>query len=123
MSQRTEKVQELAREVLGEAILSLKDPRIGFATVTAVRVTPDLRHARVWISVMGSEEDKKATMAGLESAKPFLRSALGKQVRLRYLPDLDLHLDDGADSAERIEAILHKLHEDEPDRDRREDEE
>ena len=110
MSQRTEKVQKLARQVLGELIGELKDPRIGFATVTTVRITPDLRHARVWISVLGSEEEQKATIEGLDSAKPRLRKELGHQMRLKYLPELIFELDHQIDEAIRVEKLLHKLH-------------
>jgi ribosome-binding factor A len=113
MSQRTEKVQELAREVLGESIAALKDPRIGFATVTAVRITPDLRQARVYVSVLGSEEEQKSTMAGLKSAAPHLRAELGQQVRLKYLPELIFELDTGAEEAERLDALLKKIHDEE----------
>ena len=113
MTQRMEKVQKLARQVLGEAIQDLKDPRVGFATVTAVRITPDLRQARVWVSVFGSEEEQKITMEGLKSATPHLRGELGRQVRMKYLPELTFELDTGAQEAEHLEEILHKLHEDE----------
>lgn len=113
MTQRMEKVQKLARQVLGEAIQDLKDPRVGFATVTAVRITPDLRHARVWVSVLGSDEEQKATMEGLKSATPHLRGELGRQVRMKYLPELNFELDTGAQEAEHLEEILQKLHEDE----------
>lgn len=112
MTQRTEKVQKLARQVLGELIHDLKDPRIGFATITVVRITPDLRHARVWVSVMGSEEEQKTTMEGLESAKPYLRRELGREMRLRYLPELIFELDQQVQEAVRVEELLHKLHED-----------
>ena len=111
MSQRTEKVQKLARQVLGEEIQNLKDPRVGFATVTAVRITPDLRHARVFVSVLGSEDERRDTMAGLESAKPFLRSELGRQVRMKYLPELIFELDTGAQEAQKLDEILHRIHE------------
>lgn len=113
MSQRTEKVQELAREVLGEAIAALKDPRVGFATVTAVRISPDLRTARVYVSVLGSEEEQEDTMAGLRSASPHLRTELGRQVRLKYLPELIIELDTGAKEAERLDALLKKIHDEE----------
>lgn len=113
MSQRTEKVQKLARQVLGELIGELKDPRIGFATVTTVRITPDLRHARVWVSVLGSEEEQKATIEGLDSAKPRLRKELGHQMRLKYLPELIFELDHQIDEAIRVEKLLHKLHDEE----------
>lgn len=111
MSQRTEKVQKLARQVLGEEIQNLKDPRVGFATVTAVRITPDLRHARVFVSVLGSEDERRNTMAGLESAKPFLRTELGRQVRMKYLPELIFELDTGAQEAQKLDEILHRIHE------------
>ncbi len=111
MSQRTERVQKLAREVLGDAIRSLKDPRVGFATVTAVRITRDLRHARVFVSVLGDEEARAKSMAGLNSAKPVLRAELGRQMRMKYLPDLVFELDEGAAEAERIEGLLRKIHE------------
>jgi len=109
MSQRTEKVQRLAREVLGEEIQNLKDPRMGFATVTAVRVTPDLRRARVFVSVLGSDEEKESTMVALKSATPVLRTAVGQQVRMKYTPELVFELDTGADEAQRLEEILHRF--------------
>ena len=113
MSQRLEKVQRLAREVLGESIQDLKDPRIGFVTVTGVRITPDLRHARVLVSVLGSNEEKTETMSGLASATPHLRSELGRQMRLKYLPDLRFELDETEDRAERVEELIHRIHEEE----------
>lgn len=110
MSQRTEKIERLARQVLGESIQELKDPRVGFATVTRVRVSADLRHALVWVSVLGSDEDQESTLAGLRSAAPRLRSELGSQVRMKYLPELKFELDRGAEDAQRLEAIFHELH-------------
>ena len=110
MSQRMEKVQRLARQVLGEEIQNLKDPRVGFATITAVKITPDLRHARVWVSVLGSDDEVKDTMAGLNSARPYLRTELGRQMRMKYLPELMFELDTGAEEAQRLDEILHKIH-------------
>ncbi|MDQ4125395.1 MAG: 30S ribosome-binding factor RbfA [Actinomycetota bacterium] len=115
MSQRTERVQKLARQVLGDAIQSLKDPRVGFVTVTSVRVSPDLRHARVLVSVLGTEDERKASLAGLDSAKPVLRAELGRQMRMKYLPELVFALDEGADRAERIEELLHRIHQEDED--------
>lgn len=109
MSQRTEKVQRLAREVLGEEIQNLKDPRLGFATVTSVRITPDLRQARVFVSVLGSEDEKTSTMAALESATPVLRGELGHQIRMKYTPELTFELDTMADEAQRLQAILQRI--------------
>ena len=111
MSQRIEKIQRLAREVLGESIQALKDPRIGFVTVTAVRISADLRHARVFVSVFGSHDDQEATMAGLASATPHLRMELGQQVRMKYLPELVFELDTGAEEAERLEKLFRLIHE------------
>jgi ribosome-binding factor A len=115
MSQRTEKVQKLTKEILGESIQRLKDPRIGFATVTAVRVSADLRHARVLVSVLGTEEERRATMAGLRSASPHLRTELGRQMPLRYLPELVFELDTGTDRAFRVERLLKQIHDEEKD--------
>lgn len=110
MSQRMEKVQKLARQVLGEAIHDLKDPRVGFATVTAVRITPDLRHARVHVSVLGTPEEQDETMKGLNSAKAHLRGELGRQVRMKYLPELTFELDHQAEEAEHLEELFRKIH-------------
>ncbi len=110
MSQRIEKVQKLARQVLGEAIHDLKDPRVGFTTVTHVRMSADLRHARVFVSVMGSEEEQEQTMRGLESAGAHLRAELGRQVRMKYLPELTFQLDRGAEVATRLEELFRELH-------------
>jgi ribosome-binding factor A len=114
MSKRVAKVQKLAREVLGEAIQTLKDPRIGFATVTAVRMTPDLRHARVWVSVLGTPEERDETMAGLKSATPVLRGELGRQVRMKYLPELVFEQDTGPEEAERLEKLLRRIQPEDP---------
>ncbi len=110
MSQRVARAQEVAREVLGETIQNLKDPRIGFATVTGVRMTTDLRHARVLVSVLGSPEEEEQTMAGLRSATPYIRSELGRQVRLKYLPERAFELDRRAQTAERVETLLREIH-------------
>ena len=109
MSGRLERVQRLSKQILGELIHDLKDPRIGFATVTAVRISPDLQHGRVFVSVLGSSEEQEATMAGLRSAAPYLRGELGRQMRMKYLPELIFELDTGAEEAERVESLLHRI--------------
>jgi ribosome-binding factor A len=106
MTARTDRVGEEFREILAEAILKLKDPRVGFVTVTSVRVTPDLRKAQVLYSVLGDDAAKRATSAALESARPHLRSVLGRQVRLKFLPDLDFEEDDSFDRLQRIDQLL-----------------
>jgi ribosome-binding factor A len=105
-------VGEEFREILAEEIPRLKDPRVGFVTVTAVRVTPDLRTARVYYTVLGEEAERKATAAGLRSAAGHLRQVLGNQVRLKFLPDLLFEEDDTEDRAERVEELLRKIRED-----------
>ncbi|MGH2767722.1 MAG: 30S ribosome-binding factor RbfA [Candidatus Methylomirabilales bacterium] len=103
---RAERVERLAREVLGEAIHSLQDPRVGFATVTSVKMSPDLRQAKVYVSVLGSEEERAATIEAIEHAVPHLRSVLGREVRIKFLPRLEIVEDLTALHGERIEALL-----------------
>ena len=109
MSARLGRVQRLAKQILGELIQDLKDPRIGFATITAVRISPDLQHGRVLVSVLGDKDEQADTMAGLRSAAPYLRGELGRQMRMKYLPELVFELDTGAEEAERVETLLHKI--------------
>lgn len=110
MSQRTERVQKVAKEILGEAIQELKDPRVGFVTVTGVRVSPDLRYARVFVTVLGTDEEQEDAVAGLASAAPRLRQALGRQVRMKYLPELRFELDTLQENAQRLEYLFHQIH-------------
>jgi ribosome-binding factor A len=108
---RPERVGEEFREILAEEIPRLKDPRVGFVTVTGVRVTPDLRKAHVFYTVLGEEGDHRATAAGLRSASGHLRQVLGHQVRLKFLPELEFHEDQGPARAERVEELLRKVKE------------
>src|SRR5258708_18343369 len=103
---RAERVERLAREVLGEALLELKDPRIGFATVTSVKMSPDLRQARVYVSVLGTEEARVMSMQAIRHAAHHLRTTLGREVRLKYLPQLEILEDTTAAYGERIEVLL-----------------
>ena len=100
------------REVLAEEIQRLKDPRIGFVTVTGVQVTADLRRAWVSYTVLGDEKQQRATDAGLRSATPHLRRELGRQVRLRTLPEIEFQLDQTIAQHEHIEALIARLHAD-----------
>ena len=115
MSQRLEKLQKLAREVLSEEIARLKDPRVGFVTVRAVRITSDLSHAKVYITVLGDEDECTASLAGLKSATPRLRTLLGKEMHTRHVPELDFMFDEVDERAGRIEELLHQIHEQEGD--------
>ena len=111
MTARTDRIGEEFREILAEAILKLKDPRVGFVTVTGVKVTPDLRHAWVFYTSLGDDRVRAGTRAGLRSARPHLRREVGRQVRLKYLPELEFEEDVSMERGERIEALLRELHE------------
>jgi ribosome-binding factor A len=103
---RTERVGEEFREILAEAIQRLKDPRIGFVTVTGVDVTPDLRRARVSYTAYGDERARAASAAALRSATPHLRRELGRQVRLKVVPELSFEVDPSIARGARIDALL-----------------
>jgi ribosome-binding factor A len=110
MSQRTERVDELLRQEIGAIITrDIADPRVGFATITSVETTPDLRHAKVWVSVIGQPAERDATMAALRHAVPFIRHELGRALHIKRIPDLHLHLDDTAERGTRILHLLSEL--------------
>ena len=104
--QRIARVAEEFREVLAEEVLKLKDPRVGFVTITHIDVTPDLRKAVVFYTVLGEDRERKGTRAGLRSAAPRLRTALGHSVRLRYTPELEFREDIGLTNMERVAQLL-----------------
>lgn len=109
MSRRMSRVEEACKEQLSESLQrEIKDPRVGFVTITGVRVTPDLRHARVFFSILGSEQEARQSLAGLESAKGYLRSCLGRHLRLRYLPDIEFVQEHVAEDALRLEELFRK---------------
>jgi len=109
---RKEKLNERLKELLGELILSeIKDPRIGLVTITSTSVAPDLTVAKVYFTVMGDEETRKTTRQGLESAKSFLRKSVGRELKLRQVPDLRFVYDDTLDRSLRIEDALNRIHE------------
>jgi ribosome-binding factor A len=107
---RTDRVAEEFREILAEEIQRLKDPRIGFVTVTGVQVTADLRRAWVSYTVLGDDKQQRSTAAGLRSATAHLRQALGRQVRLRHLPELEFQVDQTLAQHQHIEEIIERLH-------------
>jgi ribosome-binding factor A len=107
------KVDELVREVVADSVQDLKDPRIGFLTITGARTSPDLRHAIVYYSVLGTDDEKAATAAALESATPRIQSEVGRQTRLRYTPKLEFRVDPSIDHGIRISEVLRELSEDE----------
>ena len=108
---RSQRIQELLHEEISKLVQSgLKDPRIGFTTITKVEVSDNLKHAKIFFSVMGTEQEKTETLDGLINAKGFIRNTLGKNLYLRYLPELDFRRDDNADHVEKISRILNGLH-------------
>jgi ribosome-binding factor A len=109
MTARTTRIDELLRQEMG-SILSrdVEDPRIGFATIISIETTPDLRHAKVLVSVIGQPDDRRTTLNALGRAMPFVRHELGKRLRLKRIPEFHLELDD---TLERGTRVLHLLDE------------
>ncbi len=111
MSHRANRVGEQMKKELSEIIgRKIKDPRIGFVTVTDVQVTGDLQQAKVFISVLGDEEQRENTLKGLAKAKGFIRSEIGQRIRLRKTPEIIFEFDESIDYGNRIESLLHQLH-------------
>ena len=108
-SPRMRKVNELVREVVADAVVDLKDPRIGFLTITGAKTSPDLRHAVVYYSVMGTDEEKAGTAVALARATPRIQSVVGTETRLRYTPKLTFEVDPSIDEGIRISQILSDL--------------
>jgi ribosome-binding factor A len=106
-SSRMRRVNEVIRQVLGDVIATdLKDPRIGFVTVTEVDTSPDLRTARVYVSVLGDEADRENALAGLQSAHGFLQGRIAAELRLKRTPTLTFHYDESVDRGVRISRLL-----------------
>jgi ribosome-binding factor A len=104
---RMRRVDEAVREVLSDAISKdLKDPRVGFVTVTAVKTSRDLRHARVYVSVLGDEPTRATTLEGLRSAHGFLQGEISRQMKLKRTPSLVFEYDDTAERAARLTALI-----------------
>jgi ribosome-binding factor A len=107
VSRRTERVGEEIREAVAEMIgHGLKDPRIGFVTVTRVSLTPDLRIAHVNVGVLGDQGQRDQTLAGLKQASGYMRRELGRRVRMRHTPELVFHYDQGLDATDRVAQLL-----------------
>jgi ribosome-binding factor A len=105
--ERMRRVNEAVREVLSARLAGgLKDPRIGFVTVTAVETSPDLRHARVFVSVLGGEEERQETLSGLASAHGILQGAVAEELRMKRTPTLDFVYDHSIDRGMRITELL-----------------
>ncbi len=111
MSQRTARLDELLRqEITGILARQVHDPRLGFLTVTDVDVSPDLRHATVWVSLLGGADERKGTLHALESAMPFVRREL-RGLRLKRIPELRVKVDDSVERGSRVLQLLNELEE------------
>ncbi len=109
-SVRANRVAEQIKKELGDIVTrKLKDPRIGFLTITDVEVTGDLQHATVYVSVLGDDVNKEETLIGLSKAKGFIRSEIGSRIRLRKTPELSFEFDEAHAYGNRIDSILKKL--------------
>ena len=108
-SPRMRKVNELLREVVAEAATDLKDPGLGFLTITGVDATPDLRTAVVYYSVLGTDEEVAETGAALQRAAPRIQSIAGSQIRMKYTPRLTFKLDPSISEGLKIDQLLHEL--------------
>jgi ribosome-binding factor A len=111
---RPERLGHEIRVILSELMVrEVKDPRIGFVTITRVEVTPDLHHARVYVSILGTPEEQKASLEGLSSAAGFLRHEIAHHLDMRRTPELSFALDQGAEAVERIDSLLQQIHKEE----------
>ncbi|GFO59450.1 ribosome-binding factor A [Geomonas silvestris] len=110
MVKRSDKVSEAIHKVISELLIKgIKDPRIGFVTITGVKVTTDLRQATVYFTVIGSEQEKKNTEAGLNSARGFIRKELGQALKLRVTPDVLFKYDTSVEYGQHIESLLKEI--------------
>ncbi|MDT9023966.1 MULTISPECIES: 30S ribosome-binding factor RbfA [Rossellomorea] len=115
MSHRANRVSEQMKKELSDIIgRKIKDPRIGFVTVTDVQVTGDLQQAKVYITVLGGEDQRENTLKGLAKAKGFIRSEVGQRIRLRKTPEIIFEFDESIDYGNHIETLLRKV-QDEPE--------
>lgn len=113
-ARRADRVADSVRGEVADLILrELKDPRIGMVTITEVEMTDDLKHARVYFSVVGSEEERQRSLKGLQSAAGFIRREVGRRLQLRYAPEISFRLDAAPERAQRLAELLHSTREDE----------
>ncbi|HUF76851.1 MAG TPA: 30S ribosome-binding factor RbfA [Longimicrobiales bacterium] len=116
---RTARINEQLRQEISLLIRAeVRDPRVGLATVTAVEASPELDHARVYVTALGEDEEKEEVVAGLRSAAPFIRGQLGRRLHMRRIPELHFELDRKLENALRIESLLREAlpEDDEADR-------
>jgi ribosome-binding factor A len=109
MTERMRRVNESVRQVLAETLPELKDPRIGLVTVTGVDTKPDLRHATVYVSVLGNEKKRTATLRGLEAAHGLLQSRLARELRMKRTPQLTFEYDPSVERGVRMSQLIDDL--------------
>jgi len=109
MTERMRRVNEAVRQVLSEAVGELKDPRIGFLTITSVHTSPDLREARVYVSVLGSERKRERTLAALAAAHGVLQARLARELRLKRTPQLAFEYDPSVEHGVRMSQLIDEL--------------
>lgn len=110
MAYRSNRIGEQMKKEVSQILREeLKDPRVGFVTVTSVDVSGDLSYAKIYVSVLGAEEDKMQTLKALQKAQGFVRSELSKRLRLRYIPEVTFHFDKSIEHGARIMELLHRV--------------
>lgn len=115
-SPRPERVQEALRQEISRIVQNeMRDPRLGFLTITAVDLTRDLRYARVYFSVLGEEKDKKLALKGLNSAKGYIKGLLSDRIKLKFMPDIEFKIDESFEHTKKIYDILDKIKKEKPD--------
>ena len=114
---RPERVGQLVQQLLGEIFArGMRDPRIGFVTITGVKMSPDLREARVYYAVHGDAKGRKDTQKGLEAARGYLRREIASELKLRVTPDLHFTYDEAIDRGARIEELIKQVHDEDKER-------
>jgi ribosome-binding factor A len=108
--QRTDRINEQLRQEIALMLASeVRDPRVGMVTVTAVKASPELDHARIFVTMSGDEAERQEGVAGLQSAAPFIRGQLGRRLHMRRIPELHFELDRTLEGAARIESLLRQV--------------
>ena len=109
-TQRPERVQEALRQEVSRIVHEeLKDPRLGFLTITKVELTKDLRHARIYFSVLGESKDKRLALNGLNSAKGYIKNLISERIKLRFMPEIAFKIDESLEHTQHIYDLLNKL--------------
>ncbi|MCM8790868.1 MAG: 30S ribosome-binding factor RbfA [Candidatus Omnitrophica bacterium] len=114
-TQRPERVREAIRQEVSKIVHDeIKDPRLGFITITGVELTKDLRYARIYFSVLGEEKDKQLALKGLKSAKGYIKSLLGDRIKIKFMPEIEFKIDKTLERTQRVYDILDKIRKERP---------